>query len=186
MKKFILPIISFCVIATILTGCGTLKKKVTEKASEEAGEKFLESILGNDADVEKDKDGGIKISGKDGEELSLGSKKWPESEAAKQIPEFKKGTLTSVSTINDSSFITISEVKQSDFESYKEKVIAAGFDEEATNMEMDESLMYSGAKDKAKYVVIVTYHITEGEMTITIAKSEEDLSENNNNSEDEE
>lgn len=113
MKKILICLLTFTLLF-LFTGCGAkekLEEKVTEKVFEEAG--------GGDLDIDGDK---ITIKGDNGEKVTFGDSKWPTSELAKNIPEFKDGTLNGVMETTDSIVITLESVQGEDVPPYWETI----------------------------------------------------------------
>ncbi len=113
-------LIAFTLVLTLLcfgaVGCGA-KEKLEEKAAEKLTEKFLEQS-GGDVDIDGDK---ITVTGEDGSSITFGGNEWPKSDLAKNIPEFKKGTISTTIESENHIWITIEEVKAGDAIDYIEK-----------------------------------------------------------------
>lgn len=164
MKKQVILIGCLIMILSILPGCGAAKAKVEQKASE----KILEQMAGGEVDVDLDGDQ-ITLKGKDGEEFSMGSTKWPNSELAKLIPELKKGKVTTVMESKEGVFIVVDEIEIADYETYKE-LIKKDFAEDSYEMNGQDSNSY-GASNTAGDTVLLQYG--QNNLTITVAKAAE-------------
>lgn len=88
-----------------------MEEQVAEKVFEEAG--------GGDLDIDGDK---ITIKGDNGEKVTFGDSKWPTSDLAKNIPEFKDGTVSGMMETTDSIVITLESVKEEDVSPYWETI----------------------------------------------------------------
>lgn len=146
MKKVSLFLV-IAVMAIFISGC----KNITEKISEKA----VESVLGEDADVEIDKDGNatITVKGEDGEEVTL-------STNAQEIPDnfpsdiyLAEGEIIVVSSVNTGGgdMITVSMyVKQKPADLTKEiiKNMAKNGWETKMNTSTPEASMLVFSKDK--------------------------------------
>ena len=90
-KQFFVLILSLAILAlmTIFISC--------KKASEKTGEKMIETVIGNDADVDMD-DEKITIKTDEGTFTSDAKvRTWPK-EIPTDVPEFKEGKIVNVST----------------------------------------------------------------------------------------
>ena len=165
MKK-IAVLLLVALLAAGLTACG----KISEAVGNKIGEKIIENGTGTDVDIDNDK---VTIQGDNGETLVLGGTEWPKDhEAAKQIPEFKKGKIEGVySTDGDNAgfTITISEVEEKDFNNYLADVKAKGFDQDSSTLDSDDSVIYSASNGNG-FTVMLTYG-SDKAMMISIAKS---------------
>lgn len=113
MKKALAILLALCLIATF-AGC-RVKQKLSEK--------ILENIIGNAGGGDVDIDGDtVTFQGEDGSSTTVGSTKWPESDFAKNIPEFKKGTISYVMQSEEYIYVTVDEVEAEDAESYAKTI----------------------------------------------------------------
>lgn len=64
----------------------------------------------------------VTIRGDNGEKVTFGDSKWPTSELARNIPEFKHGTVNGVLESADSIVITLESVKEEDVSLYWETI----------------------------------------------------------------
>ncbi len=163
MKKLLIGLLVL-LLALSLVGCGA-KEKAEEKAGEALAEKILENA-GVDADIDGDK---VVVKGEDGQELTIGKDKWPSSDLAKSIPEFKDGKIVSVMEANDSLFIMIEDVSDEDFTTYLEEIKSA-FTGENYEMNTDTGMIYTAVND-SDISVMLTYEKDAG-FSITLSKAE--------------
>lgn len=147
-------------LALSLVACGT-----KEKAAEKSAEKILKAA-GVDADIDGDK---VVIKGEDGQELSIGEGKWPSSQLAKSIPEFKAGKIVSVMEAKDSLFIMIEELSDQDFTDYLEEIKKA-FTEESYELNTASGMMYA-AENSEGMGIMLTYEKDAG-FSITVSQLE--------------
>lgn len=162
MKKIFLFLFMF-VLMISLVGCGA-KEKVAEKAAE----KILQDA-GVEADIDGDK---VVIKGEDGQELTIGAGKWPTSDLAKNIPEFKGGKIISVMEADDSLFIMIEDISGEYFTAYLDEIKKI-FTEEAFKMDTETGMMYAAENSKGLSVTL-TYEKDAG---LSIAVSQAELEE---------
>lgn len=155
MKKFLIYLLTFMLLFSFI-GCGAkdkLGEKVTEKVFEGAG--------GGDLNIDGDK---ITIKGNDGEKVTFGERKWPTSELAKCIPEFKKGTVNGVMESTDSIVITLESVREEDALSYSEE-IKKEFSKDIYEMIATDLITISGYDDDGINVSLAYMSQT---LTITV------------------
>lgn len=74
---------------------------------EAATEKILEKALGDKVDIDGDE---VTIKGDNGEEVTIGGGQRPDTELAKKLPEFTKGTVVSAVTEDNSVMIFLEKV----------------------------------------------------------------------------
>ncbi len=118
MRKFlrgiVLVVLAILVIALPLSGCKSTKEKIGEEIGESLTEKYMEGISGGNVDVD----------------IEAGDK-WPK-DMPKRVPEFKKGKIENSSVLKMSGTwqiaISISGVKENDFNDYAARVAEAGYD----------------------------------------------------------
>ena len=145
MKKILICLLTFILLFSF-TGCGAKEKlgeKVAEKAFKEAG--------GGDLDIDGDK---VTIKGNNGETVTFGDSKWPTSELAKNIPEFKGGTVNGVLESADSIVITLESVKEEDVPPYWE-TIKKDFPKDVYEMIATDFITVSGYDDEGINVSLV-------------------------------
>lgn len=159
MKKLLIGLLVLLLVFS-LAGCGA-----KEKAAEKAAEKILEGA-GVDADIDGDK---IVIKGEDGQKVTIGGDKWPSSDLAKSIPEFKSGKIVSVLEAEDSLFIMIEEISDEDFTVYLDEVKKV-FTKETYEMNTGTGMMYSAGNDEG-ISVMLTYEKDAG-FSIAASKAE--------------
>lgn len=168
MRKVLVTLLSLLLL-TSLTGCG-VKQKISEQVTRKISEGIIEKVAGDDVDVDLD-DGKIKVKGDDGSEWSIGDGEWPRGEAADLIPEFKKGTITSVLNSPEGCWINIEDVDEKDFQRYLEDFKNAGFDSNVLNYSDEDSVVYSASlAEKAQGTV--TYS-NDGVLVIQVSIGEE-------------
>ena len=145
MKKILIYLLTFMLLISF-TGCGAkekLEEKVAEKVFEEAG--------GSDLDIDGDK---VTIKGDNGEKVTFGDNKWPTSELAKNIPEFKDGTVNGVLESADSIVITLESVKEEDVSLYWE-TIKKDFPKDVYEMIATDFITVNGHNDEGINVSLV-------------------------------
>lgn len=165
-RKRMLVVCLFSVMALLLSACG-LKETISDKISEGLTEKILEA--GSDGKVDVDIDGddfsfttedgesttytsdedGATIESGDGSVMTSGENvKWPTDKAAVYIPEMKDGKLSYSFNSDESCILMLDEVTQEGYDDYKQKIIDAGYTEEATDATAEDLAMYYGTNDK--------------------------------------
>lgn len=159
MKKFLIGLL-ILLMALSMVGCGA-----KEKAAEKVAEKIFQGA-GVDADIDGDK---VVIKGESGQELTIGEDKWPSSDLAKSIPEFKGGKIVSVMEANDSLFIMIEEISEKDFTAYMEETKEV-FTEDTVEMNTGTGMMYAATNSEGLGVTL-TYEKDAG-FSITVAQLE--------------
>ena len=160
MKKILICLLTFILLFSF-TGCGAKEKlgeKVAEKAFKEAG--------GGDLDIDGDK---VTIKGYNGKTVTFGDSKWPTSELAKNIPEFKDGTVNGVLESADSIVITLESVKEEDVSSYWE-TIKKDFSKDVYEMIATDFITVNGHNDEGINVSLV--YMSEV-LTITVTASQQ-------------
>lgn len=149
------------------SSCG-IKRRIEEKIGEEVGEKMIEKMTGQEVDVEGEE---ITVKGEDGSEISFGSGEWPDNELMKGIPKFDKGTISEVTKSDVLNIILITDVKQKDFENYRDK-IKEDYTVNPVDMKMDNLITYAGSNEKGVYVQI-SFNTDDNSLTFSVSKSEE-------------
>jgi hypothetical protein len=154
-----------CLLVAILPlgGCG-----IKKKAEQAITEKIVEKALGDKVDIDGDK---VTVKGEDGEELTIGGGKWPDSDLAKKIPEFKKGKVVTSATEGNSLMVFMEEVEAGDFEAYLEK-IKKTYSQDVYESRSDEMITFGG-NDGDKTTVALNFVIKEGTMGITVEKTDQ-------------
>ncbi len=155
MKKIFIGILVF-ILAFSFVGCGAkerLEEKIAKKVFDTAGD--------GDLDIDGDK---VTIKGDKGEQLTFGDSKWPTSELAKNIPEFKDGTVNGVMETTDSVVITVESVQEEDAFSYFE-TIKKDFPKDVFEMNAEDSVTFHGNNDAGINVALV---YISGVLTITV------------------
>lgn len=157
MKKILICLLTFALLFSF-AGCGAkekLEEKVAEKVFEEAG---------GDLDIDGDN---ITIKGDNGEKVTFGDSKWPTSELAKNIPEFKDGTVNGVLESADSIVITLESVKEEDVSPYWE-TIKKDFPKDVYEMIATDFITISGSNEGINISLV---YMSET-LTITVAKTQ--------------
>lgn len=155
MKKILICLLTF-ILLFAFTGCG-----VKEKLGEKVAEKVFEEVGGGDLDIDGDK---VTIKGNNGETVTFGDSKWPTSELAKSIPEFKDGTVNGVLESADSIVITLESVQEEDVPPYWE-TIKKNFPEDVYEMNSSGFSTFSGSNDES---LTVSLAYMDEMLTITI------------------
>ncbi|NLB74768.1 MAG: hypothetical protein GX795_12245 [Firmicutes bacterium] len=159
MKKILIGLLAFMLVFS-LAGCGT-KEKLEEKAGEALAEKIVEQAGGGDIDIDGDK---VTVKGQNGEAVTFGSNKWPTSELANIIPEFKNGTVNAVLERPDSVVISLESVQKEDASFYFE-TIKKDFPQDVFEMNAEDTASFSGKNDVG---VNVTLMYMSEMLTITV------------------
>jgi len=146
-----------------LGGCG-LKKKAEQAISE----KIVEKALGDNVDIKGDT---VTVKGEDGEEITVGGGKWPDTDLAKKIPEFKKGKIATSATEGDNFMVLIQEVKAEDFEAYLKEVKKI-YTEEVYESRTDTMITFGG-KGEDQTIVALNFIIKDETMGVSIQKTEQ-------------
>lgn len=155
MKKTLICLLTFVLLFSF-TGCGA-----KEKLEEKVAEKVFEKAGGGDLDIDGDK---VTIKGDNGETVTFGDSKWPTSELAKIIPEFKDGTVNGVMETADSIVITLESVQEEDVPPYCE-TIKKDFPKDVYEMNSSGFSTFSGSDDEGLTVSLAYMSET---LTITI------------------
>lgn len=145
MKKVLAIFLVLCMLAAF-AGCRVRQK---------IGEKILENMIGNAGGGDVDIDGdSMTIKGEDGSTTTIGGTKWPDSEFAKNIPEFKEGTISYVMESTDYTYVTIESVKEKDAEAYVE-TIKQDYNVDPYEMNAEGSFTYTAKNDDGLTVSIM-------------------------------
>lgn len=146
MFEKVITILLVVFLVAAVGGCGA-KEKMEEKVAESVAEGLINKAVDGEGKVDLDGDK-VSIKGKDGEEFSFGAAEWPDSGAAKQIPQLSKGIV--VSAVNSEQFcmIMLEEVDQEDFGRYLEDIKAQGFTSDSYEFTSDTAYNYSATKDE--------------------------------------
>ena len=155
MKKILIYLLTFMLLISF-TGC-CAKEKLEEKVAE----KVFEETGGGDLDIDGDK---VTIKGDNGETVTFGDSKWPTSELAKNIPEFKDGAVNGVMETADSIVITLESVQEEDVPPYWE-TIKKDFPKDVYEMDSAGFSTFSGSNDEGLTVSLAYMSET---LTITI------------------
>ncbi len=157
--KRIIAILLVLSMLLALAGCN-IKKKLSEKLAEQ----ILEGNSGADVDIDGDS---MTVEGEDGTTTTIGATKWPTSDFAKNIPEFKDGNITWVMESTNYLYIMLDTVEQKDATKYLES-IKADYNVEPSDMTYDGGFTYS-AKNADGIPVWISF--SDGSMVITIGES---------------
>lgn len=149
------------------SSCG-IKRRIEDKIGEAVGEKMIEKMTGQEVDVEGDE---ITVKGEDGSEISFGSTEWPDNELMKGIPKFEKGTISEVTKSDVLNIIIFTDVKQKDYENYRDKIKEA-FTVNPVDMTLDDLITYAGSNEKGVYVQI-SFNMDDNTVTFSASKSDE-------------
>ena len=170
MYKKVVVVFLGVVILFALAGCG-VREKIADKVTENITEGIIEKMAGDDVDVNLD-DGTVTIEGEEGEEWSLGGGEWPEGQAADLIPEFTKGTITSVMNSSEGCWISIEEVEEQDYLQYVEDLKNAGFDQNTTEYSDEASVLYGASLDENNNTSVLVSLSDDGVLVIQVVVSE--------------
>ena len=141
-----------------LASCG-----VRQSMDEKIAEKVTEGVM-NKATGDK---GELTLKGEDGEKITFGGNKWPEGDAAKLIPEFKKGKIVSAMNSDKACTIAIEQVEGKDYMQYLEKLKDRGFTNDVSEFTSESSHSY-GAHLNEKTMVFVLYDTQQQVLTISL------------------
>lgn len=161
MKKITL-FVSLIIIVSLLAGCGA-----KEKMEEKIAEKFVESALGGNVDIDGEE---VTIKGEDGD-VTFGESEWPDSKIANNIPEFKNGKITSALKSDNYVLIIVEEVEEKHFKDYYEKV-KSDFTNDSYDATFDGTISYSGSNNDG-VMVIVSYTTSDKVLSIQASLTEE-------------
>ncbi|HEY8911256.1 MAG TPA: DUF6591 domain-containing protein [Desulfosporosinus sp.] len=158
MKKLHLGVfILTAAILVLLTGCGTIQHKVSEKVSEG----IVEKAVGGKVDITKD---GVKVQ-KDGTSIESGSDlKWPKStlgdlpEPKAKIVEIINGAVTVGCTV------VFSEMSLDEAKAYVDKLKDLGY-KDGLIFSDNDGLSYAG-KNSSGASAMITYNASPKEGTI--------------------
>lgn len=143
MKKSIVIFVILALICFVSVGCGA-KDKLEEKAAEKLAEEMLEQGGAEDVDIDGDK---VTIKGEDGEEVTFGGDEWPESDLAKNIPEFSKGKFANIMETSNYLMVSFEEVKETDAVAYIEKN-KSDFTLDNYESKSEDTISWVGANDE--------------------------------------
>ncbi|HBD62836.1 MAG TPA: hypothetical protein DC038_00210 [Clostridiales bacterium] len=162
MKKLFIAVLLITLLL-ILASCGA-KQKMEEKITE----KIVEKTLGANVDIDGEE---VTFKGEDGEEVTFGSTEWPDSEAGKKIPEFKKGKVTSAVNSKGYVFVMLEEVDEDDFKAYYED-IKSKYTEDSYESKYEGVISYSGGNTEG-IIVGLSYSTEDKSLTIQATMPEE-------------
>ncbi len=171
MKRVLVVVVALLLLLP-LTGCGIIKKKVTEKITDKIGEGIMEKVLGDDVDVDIE-DGKITVTDDDGAEwTSGGDVEWPEEGAASRIPRFDGGRLDTAMNGEENCWLYFEDVEEDDYRQYVEVLKDAGFVLQAGEYTDADSLGYNAGKG-GELLVMTSYDRNDGELVIQVIVTEE-------------
>lgn len=156
-------IICFFILSVVfsLVGC---------KARESFGEKLTEKIFDEAFDGKVDIDGDkVTIKGDNDEEVTFGDYKWPSSELAKIIPEFKDGKVNTVMESSEIVTITLDSVKEDDAASYIEDR-KADFTQDPYEIMGEDYISFNGKNDSG---ITGSFTYMSGILVISLEKPAE-------------
>jgi len=148
-----------------LASCG-VRQSMDEKIAEKVTEGVMNKATGGEANIDIDK-GELTLKGEDGEKITFGGNKWPEGDAAKLIPEFKKGKIVSAMNSDKACTIAIEQVEGKDYMQYLEKLKDRGFTNDVSEFTSESSHSY-GAHLNEKTMVFVLYDTQQQVLTISL------------------
>lgn len=158
MKK-VFAILMVLLMLVALAGCN-IKQKIGEKIAEG----ILEQSGAGDVDIDGDS---MTVTGEDGEEMTIGGTEWPDSDLAKLIPEFTKGTVSYVMQSEGYLYITVDEVAQDDAKAYVDS-IKNDFTVDSYDMSYEGGFSYS-----AKNADNISISVSFSDATLLIMVSQE-------------
>ena len=110
----------------------------------------------------------VKIQGSKGQEAVVSESKWPDSELAKKLPEFTKGTVTA-SVVQDTTVsVFIEKVKAEDFTTYL-KEVKKTFTEDVYESEANKTITFGGS-DGDQTSVAISFISTDETLNIIVTK----------------
>lgn len=139
-KKIGIVLLAAALLLT-LTSCG-VKESVNDKIAEKVTEGVMNKATGGDANIDIDGDK-ITVEGKDGEKVIIGDSEWPAVLTDNRIPEFKSGKILSSINVDNGCMVMMEEVESEDFKQYLADIKAAGYTNDATELNSPESQIYS-------------------------------------------
>jgi len=145
-----------------LGGCG-----IKKKAEQAISEKIVEKALGDEVDIKGDT---VTVKGEDGEEITVGGGKWPDTDLAKKIPEFKNGKIATSAFQDNNIMVIMDEVKADDFEAYL-KEIKKTYTQDVYESRTDEMIIFGG-NDGNQITVALNFMVKDGTMGISVQKDE--------------
>lgn len=166
-KRIILGLLTVLLVLS-LAGCG-VKEKVNEKISEKVTEGVMEKAAGDDVDVDLDGDQ-VTFKDKDGNKLTVGDSKWPETGAANLLPELKKGKIISAVNSDEACVVLIENIEEKDFKQYVEELKTKGFTKEVTEYTNESSQGYNAYLNE-KTAVFVAYDAQNKGLSINLQAS---------------
>ena len=163
-KKTIVVLLATLMMLS-LASCG-VRQSLDEKIAEKVTEGVMNKATGGEANIDIDK-GELTLKGEDGEKITFGGNKWPEGDAAKQIPEFKKGKIVTAMNSDKACTIAIEKVEEKDYKQYVEKLKDRGFTNDVSEFTSESSHSY-GAHLNEKTMVFVLYDTQQQVLTINL------------------
>lgn len=102
-------------LAIPLSGCKRSQEDMNDELGEELAENYAQGLTGGNAQLDLD-----------------GDAEWPEAIPG-SVPEFKKGTIETTSSLNlgeqTQTTVIIADVSQEDFQSYLDELADSGFEQ---------------------------------------------------------
>lgn len=149
-----ITVLLLCILMMLsLASCGvrqSLNEKIVEKVSEGVVNKATDGEIDIDLKGEE-----VSLKGKDGENVTIGSTKWPKNGAAQFIPEFKKGKITSTINSENGCMITLEEAAEKDVNAYIDEIKELGFTNDVTEFTSGTAENYSASKDENELINIL-------------------------------
>lgn len=155
-------------LALSLAGCG-VKEKVNEKISEKVTEGIMGKAAGGDVDVDLDGDQ-VTFKDQDGNKLTVGDSKWPDTGAANLLPELKKGRILSIANSDEACVVIMENITEKDFQQYIETLKAKGFTKEVTEYTNESGQGYNAYLNE-NTAVFVLYDAGNKGITINLQTS---------------
>jgi hypothetical protein len=167
-------IVIIVVVLAVLIGGGLIARwaigKVAKKAGEVTTEKILEGATGGDVNI---KDNGVEVKSSAGTASFSESKTWP-TDMPSVVPEFKSGTIATVSNLNiggnKSWTVTYEGAKSSDYTSYVNDFKSNGWTEGLSSSSNGETLTML---TKDKYSISLTLNESSGEASLVVSENNE-------------
>jgi hypothetical protein len=169
LYKKIMVILLAALMMLTLASCG-VKKNIDEKIAEKVTEGVVNKATGGEANIDIKK-GELTLKGEDGEEVTFGSTKWPQGEAASLIPEFKKGNIVTVMNSDKACAIMLEKVEEKDYKQYVQELKTRGFNNDAAELSSSTSQNYK-AHSNENTMVFVMYDSEQQVLSISLEISE--------------
>lgn len=148
-----------------LASCGA-RQSMNEKIAEKVTEGVVKKATGGEAELDIKK-GELTLKGEDGKTVTFGENKWPQSGAAKLLPELKAGKVISAANSEDASMIMMEQIEEKDFKNYVEILKDRGFKNDVIEFTSESGASYTAQSDD-NTAALVIYDSESKSITISI------------------